>query len=105
MQLLESLPSYGRSWEEVSREPLSNDELFLAITKAEVVEKEQKWGISTSICLFMKSGATKFIPLSRDSDLEVGDQVDLDSIEVIGLERDDEVIYRADGEKVSKKRR
>lgn len=101
---LTSLTTYASKWQETDRENLNALDGFEDIESAMVTEKEMDWGISTSICLFMKGGGQKFITLSRDSDLKDGDMVDLDSIEVIALERDgDDPIYRADGKKVTSK--
>lgn len=104
MGLLASLTAYGAKWEEVSRESLSKDEDFKDIERAVVEDREQDWGTSHSICLFMKGGERKYISLSRDSELEDGDAVDPASIEIIELERDGDTIYRADGEKAASKR-
>ena len=49
----------------------------------------------------MKGGGRKYLPLSKDSELEVDDLVDLKSLEIITLERDgSDPIYRADGEAI-----
>ena len=93
-----------KTWEITGRELLKDldPQGFKGIKSATVTEKEQEWGISRSICLTMKVGGKKYIPLSKDSELKKGDEVDLDSIEIITLERDgDEPIYRADGEKLT----
>lgn len=97
MGFLDSLRTYAGSWNEVSREKLSASEVK-SINKIEIVEKEQEWGTSVSMCFHMLGGGKKYIPLSRDSDLEVGDAVKPQSVEIITLERDgEEPIYRADG--------
>lgn len=102
MGFLDSLVAYTASkWEVVSSEKLSKLDAagFKQIKSAEVVQKEQEWGTSVSICLFMKDGKTKkYLPLSSESDLKVDDQVDLKSLEIIELERDGETCYKADGE-------
>lgn len=101
MGFLDSLTSYGiGKWEVTDKELLSkfDKEGFKNIQKAEVTEKAQTWGTSVAVCLFMKNGGTKYIPLSTESSLEVGDEVDLKSIEVLTLSKDGEDdIYRADG--------
>ena len=102
MGFLDSLTSYGvGKWEVTDRELLSKFDAsgFKNIKKAEVTEKTQTWGTSVAVCLFMKDGGTKYIPLSTESTLEVGDEVNLKSIEVLTLSKDGEDdIYRADGE-------
>ena len=98
MGFLDSLTTYARAWEETGREKLSASDIK-SIDKIEVVEKDNDWGTSVSMCFFMKSGGKKFVPLSRDCDLEEGDGVDPKSVEIITLERDgDDPIYRAVGE-------
>lgn len=97
MGFLDSIKTYAGSWSESGRESLSKAELS-SISKIEVVEKENDWGTSVSMCFFMKSGAKKFVPLSRDCDLEEGDVVDPKSVEIIALDKDGEdTIYRAMG--------
>lgn len=98
MGFLDSLKTYAGAWEETGREKLSASEVK-SIDKIEVVEKDNEWGTSVSMCFFMKSGGRKYVPLSRDCNLEDGDGVDPKSVEIITLERDgDEPIYRAVGE-------
>lgn len=98
---LAAITTYAGKWAETGRELLSkvDPQGFKAIASAVVTEKEQEWGISRSICLTMKAGGQKYISLSKDSELQDGDEVNLKSIEVITLERDgDDPIFRADGE-------
>lgn len=97
MGFLDSLKTYGGAWEETGREKLSTSEVK-SIDKIEVVEKDNDWGTSVSMCFFMKGGSRKYVPLSRDCDLQDGDTVDPKSVEIITLERDgDDPIYRAEG--------
>lgn len=104
MGFLDSLTAYTASkWEVVSSEKLSKLDAvgFKQINSAEVVEKEQDWGTSVSICMFLKDGKTrKYVPLSSESELEVGDKVDPKSLEIIELERDGETCYKADGKAI-----
>lgn len=98
MGFLDSLKTYAGAWEETGREKLSANEIK-SIDKIEVVEKDNEWGTSVSMCFFMKGGGRKYVPLSRDCDLEDGDGVDPKSVEIITLERDgEEPIYRAVGD-------
>lgn len=93
MGFLEKLRTYAGSWSEAGREHLSKAEAA-QVASATVVEGQ--YGLS--MCFVMKAGGKKFMPLSRDSQLEEGDSVDIKSVEIITLERDgDEDIYRADG--------
>ena len=93
MGFLDKLRTYAGSWSEAGREKLSKAEVA-QVASATVVEGQ--YGLS--MCFVMKAGGKKFMPLSRDSQLEEGDSVDIKSVEIITLERDgDEDIYRADG--------
>lgn len=93
MGFLDKLRTYAGSWNETSRDKLSKTEVA-QVKSVEVVEGQ--YGLS--ICFIMKTGGKKFMPLSRDSQLEEGDSVDIKSVEIITLERDGEDdIYRADG--------
>lgn len=93
MGFLDKLRTYAGSWSEAGRERLSKAEVS-QVASATVVEGQ--YGLS--MCFVMKAGGKKFMPLSRDSQLEEGDSVDIKSVEIITLERDgDEDIYRADG--------
>ena len=97
MGFLDSLRTYAGAWEETGREKLSTSEVK-SIDRIEVVEKDNDWGTSVSMCFFMKAGGKKYVPLSRDCDLQDGDTVDPKSVEIITLERDGEdPIYRAEG--------
>lgn len=93
MSILDKIRTYAGSWREASRDKLSKAEAA-SIDSIEVVEGQ--YGLS--MCFLMKAGGKKFIPLSRDSDLEKGDSVKISSVELITLERDgDDDIYKADG--------
>jgi hypothetical protein len=93
MGFLDKLRTYAGSWSEAGREKLSKAEVA-QVESATVVEGQ--YGLS--MCFVMKTGGKKFMPLSRDSQLEEGDSVDVKSVEIVTLERDgDEDIYRADG--------
>lgn len=94
------------SWTETNRSLLSelDSDGFKQVKSAIVTEKECDWGISKSICLFIKTGGKKYISLSRTSKLKSGDKVDIHSIEVITLERQGNApVFRCDGQKVKKK--
>lgn len=98
MGFLDSLTTYAGGWSETGREKLSASELK-TVDHIEVIERENDWGTSVSMCFFMKAGGRKYVPLSRDSNLEAGDEVNPKSVEIITLERDgDDPIYRAVGE-------
>ena len=93
-----------KTWEITDRELLKDldPQGFKGIESATVTEEEQEWDISRSIFLTMRAGGHKYISLLKDSELKKGDEVALDSIEIITLEKDgDEPIYKANGEKLT----
>lgn len=51
-----------------------------------------------SMCFTMEDGRKKYIPISQDSELRPGDEVDANSVEVLTFEKNDEEIYRVDGD-------
>ena len=55
-----------------------------AVKSAQVVASEY----GKSVCFFMHGGGQTYIPLSNTSSLEVGDNVDLASAQVLTLHRD-----------------
>ena len=98
MGFLDSLRTYAGSWSVTGSEKLSAAEVR-TVDRVEVVEKDNDWGTSVSMCFFMKSGGRKYVPLSRDSSLKPGDSVKPNSIKILTLEKDgEEPIYRADGD-------
>ena len=100
----DALDTYG-GWEEVENELFStvDPDGFEKVDRAKVVVKEQDWGTSTSICFFLKSGGTKYVALSRDSNLQEDDEVDLSTVRIITLERDDETCFKSDGKRLEAK--
>ena len=68
-------------------------EEIAAVRKAEVVSSQY----GSSVCFFMKSGGQTYIPLSNQSSLAVGDDVDLSKAKLLTLHRDgDGNIMRVD---------
>ena len=85
MNIFSGLQVYGGSWNVVvdKTRGLNAEELSL-ISRAEVVASEY----GNSVCFFMKSGGQSYIPLSRDSQLGVGDSVDVTKVKLLTLHRD-----------------
>lgn len=73
---------YGGKWSVKSIFKLSNEEKAL-VSKAQVVDSEY----GNSCCFFMKDGTTIYTPMSNDSKSDVGDVLDLNTLEVIVLEK------------------
>ena len=74
---------YGGKWNVTSKRNFDAEEIA-AVKKAEVVASEY----GNSVCFFMNGGGTTYIPLSNQSNLGVGDSVDLTKAKILTLHRD-----------------
>ena len=95
MSIFKDLTNYGGTKWEL--------EATKGITKADKAEVESAEVVAStyglSMCFAMKAGGMKFVPLSRDSQLAEGDEVDINSVQFLELSREgDNNILRADGE-------
>lgn len=85
MNIFSGLQVYGGSWNVVEEKTRSfNAEELALIDHAEVVASEY----GNSVCFFMHGGGQSYIPLSRDSQLTVGDTVDVTKAKLLTLHRD-----------------
>lgn len=92
MNIFSALQVYGGSWNVVASRNFDAEEIA-AVRKAEVVSSQY----GSSVCFFMKSGGQTYIPLSNQSSLAVGDDVDLSKAKLLTLHRDgDGDIMRVD---------
>ena len=90
--IFDNLQVYGGSWNIVDSRSFDAEEIA-AVRKAEVVSSQY----GSSVCFFMKSGGQTYIPLSNQSTLSVGDEVDLAKAKLLTLHRDgDGDIIRVD---------
>lgn len=83
MNIFAGLQVYAGKWN-VTDSRSFNDEEKAMISRAEVVASEY----GNSVCFFMKSGGQTYIPLSNQSSLTVGDDVDLNKAKLLTLHRD-----------------
>lgn len=91
MNVFDSLRSYAGSW------VVTNSRKFNAAEKSAIVKNEIKAGqYGLSVCFFMRNGQQKFIPLSNQSTLNVGDSVDIDNCNLLTLERNGETCLRVE---------
>ena len=82
MNIFDSLQMYAGKWS------VKNSRKFTAEEKAMVAEARvvaSQFG--NSVCFFMKNGQQGFIPLSNDSNLTIGDTVDMDKADLLTLSR------------------
>ena len=83
MNIFAGLQVYAGKWNVVDSRSF-NDEEKAMIDRAEVVASEY----GNSVCFFMKSGGQTYIPLSNQSTLGIGDEVDLNAAKLLTLHRD-----------------
>lgn len=83
MNIFESLNVYAGKWNVVNSRGFSAEEQA-AVLRAEVVPSE----FGNSVCFYMRSGGQTYIPLSQNSSLSVGDNVDLAAAKLLTLHRD-----------------
>lgn len=83
MNIFAGLQVYGGSWNVTGSRNFEAEEIA-AVKEATVVNSEY----GKSVCFFMKSGGTTYIPLSNQSGLSVGDTVDMAKAKILTLHRD-----------------
>ena len=83
MNIFAGLQVYGGSWNVTNSRSFDAEEIA-AVKSAQVVSSEY----GKSVCFLMKSGGQTYIPLSNQSSLNVGDEVDLSKAKVLTLHRD-----------------
>ena len=92
MNIFNSLRVYAGKWAVKASRAFSNDEIE-AVDHATVVDSQY----GSSVCFFMKSGGQTFIPLSTNSTLNIGDDVNLTNAKLLTLGREgDADIYRVE---------
>jgi hypothetical protein len=92
MNIFQNLRVYAGKWMVKASRSFTQDEIN-AVDHATVVDSQY----GNSVCFFMKGGGQTFIPLSTDSTLGIGDNVDLSKASLLTLERaGDADIYRVE---------
>jgi len=92
MNIFSSLRVYAGKWGVSASRNFTADEIG-AVQSAHVVDSQY----GNSVCFLMKSGGQTFIPLSTNSTLGIGDDVDLSKAKLLTLSREgDADIYRVE---------
>ena len=92
MNIFQNLRVYAGKWMVKASRSFTQDEID-AVDHATVVDSQY----GNSVCFFMKGGGQTFIPLSTNSTLGIGDNVDLSKAALLTLERaGDADIYRVE---------
>lgn len=77
-----SLVTYGEGWEVVNSRSFNQNEID-AVRSTAVVNSEY----GKSVCFWMKAGGQKYIVLSRNSDLALGESIDMSEAKLLTLSR------------------
>lgn len=85
LNLFSNLKVYGGKWSVKSVRKFNEEEKAL-VDKAQVVDSEY----GSSVCFFMKNGTTTYVPLDRDAVSQVGDIINMDTAEIVTLEKQGE---------------
>lgn len=92
MSLFSNVKIYAGGWSIKSKDKLGESE-FNSIKNAVTVSSE--YGVSA--CFFLKKGGQFYVPMSKDSNVGIGEVLDLNKITVLTLEKDGEAdIQRID---------
>ena len=86
MNIFSSLRMYAGKWSETGRRDFTSEELA-AVDSAKVVASQY----GNSVCFTMVGGGQTFIPLSQNSSLGVGEDVDLKKAKLLTLSKQGEL--------------
>jgi hypothetical protein len=90
MNIFSALRVYAGKWSVSNSRKFTADEIA-AVASATVVDSQY----GNSVCFMMKSGGQTYIPLDQNSNLGIGDSVDLSKASLLTLSRQgDADIYR-----------
>lgn len=112
LDFLDKYEEYGGKWTVSAEELLSevSPKLFKRVESAVIVmspgchNDQYDFDGSLQMQLNLEGGTCKYLPLSTESLLEEGDEVDVDSIMCIELTRPgDDPCYKVDGDKIEVK--
>ena len=79
----EKLVEQEMGWTVKDSRPFNSEEIAL-VRRAEVVRSDY----GNSVCFFMQTGGQTYIPLSKQSKLTVGDELDIRTAKLMTLSRD-----------------
>ena len=85
MGIFDKLNVYAQKWAKTGSRGFQAEEIA-AVKNAVVVESDY----GNSVCFFMKAGGQTYLPLSTESNYNVGDEVDLTSAKLITLSKSGE---------------
>ena len=85
MNIFSKLKQYAGKWQLKDSRKFSEEEIA-AVERTEVVASQY----GNSVCFFMKQGGMAFIPISKDSNLGVGESIDMQNAKLLTLSKQGE---------------
>ena len=96
MDLFASTQEFA-GWKPCGSQRLTESSLYPEVSHIEVAETAE---YGNTMCFFMKSGGQRRIFLSRDCNLEAGDRVNPETVNLLQFERNGETCLKAEGSKL-----
>ena len=85
MNIFSKLKQYAGKWQLSDSRKFSEEEIA-AVERTEVVASQY----GNSVCFFMKGGGMSFIPLSNQSNVGVGEAIDMNNAKLLTLSKQGE---------------
>ena len=85
MNLFDNLRTFAGKWGVKNTRSFTDDEKS-SVKNAVIVDSQY----GHSVCFFMKAGGQKYVPLSTESTLKLGDTVNMDTAKLVTLSKDGE---------------
>ncbi len=85
MGLFTNIKTYATGWAVKSTSKMSPADIAV-VDRAVVVDSQ----FGKSVCFYLKAGGQAYFPVAQDSELSVGQTVDLNAVEVLTLEKSGE---------------
>ena len=85
MNIFSKLRQYAGKWQLSDSRKFSEEEIA-AVERTEVVTSQY----GNSVCFFMKGGGMSFIPLSNQSNVGVGESIDMNNAKLLTLSKQGE---------------
>ena len=85
MNVFKMVRMYATKWQQTGARKFTAEEIN-AVERTEVVASQY----GNSVCFFMKQGGMAFIPLSKESNLGVGESIDMQNAKLLTLSKQGE---------------
>lgn len=86
MNLFNTLKLHSNKWTVKSVRRFTAEEIAM-VEKAQVIDSQY----GSSVCFFLKNGMTTSVPLDHESKSRIGDYIDMNTAEIVTLEKQGEL--------------